>query len=76
MSEQAAAIAIVVGLTEVVKRFWLDSRFAALVALVIGVGFAFLTQGLSTVQSTALDGIIYGLTASGLYSGTKALIEK
>ena len=74
MIEQATAIAIVVGLTEVVKRFWLDSRFAALVALVIGVGFAFLTQGLSTVS--ALDGIIYGLTASGLYSGTKALIEK
>ena len=68
-------IAITLGVTEVVKRVKMPTRFLPLVALVIGIALAFIAQ-IGTIGINVLAGLTIGLTASGLFSGVKATIEK
>lgn len=65
-------IPVVAGLVEVAKRLGIPSRFAPIASLVFGFIFsALMLAEFSTVW--ALTGIITGLSASGLYSGAKAI---
>lgn len=66
-----ALIPVVIGLTALAKLY-IDSKWAPLTALALGVAGAFLFPAV-TVPVTILSGIIVGLSASGLYSGAKAL---
>lgn len=65
--------AVVVGVVEIAKRTGLPDRFAPLASLVIGVGLALLYLG-PDWQTALLTGLALGLMASGLYSGTKAVL--
>jgi len=65
-------VPIIVGLVSAIKIVGLDSRFAPILALALGVLGASVLVGFS--GSAVLGGIIAGLTASGLYSGTKATV--
>lgn len=67
----ATVVAVDMGLTQLVKMFVTGSRWAALAAVVIGVilGFFFFPGGIGAAVFT---GIVAGLTAAGLYSGTSA----
>lgn len=67
-----ALVPIIIGLTSVAKLY-LDSKWAPLIALALGIGGAFFIPA-STVAITILSGIVVGLTASGLYAGTKAVV--
>ena len=68
----ATLSAVCIGLTEVIKRAVnLPDRVVPLVSLVVGVVGALLF--LSVSRDSALLGIFAGLSASGLYSGTKAV---
>lgn len=64
-------VPIVIALTSLVKLY-LDSKFAPLVSLGLGIVISFIFPA-ATLGLTILSGIVIGLTASGLYSGTKAL---
>jgi hypothetical protein len=77
MLETATLIAITVALVEAIKRaFKMSSRFAPLLSITLGVSIAFLfAEGFKTSE-IIYTGIVVGLTASGLYSGTKAVIKK
>lgn len=65
-----ALIPIVLGLVSIVKMY-IDSKWAPLVSLVLGVATAFFVPA-ATIGLTVLQGILVGLAASGLYSGAKA----
>lgn len=67
----AIVVPIVVGLVEVAKGIGLPPRFAPIAAIALGVGLSFLS-GLSW-QTSAVQGILIGLAASGLWSGARAL---
>ena len=74
MLEITAVVAIVVGLVEAIKRATnLDSRFTPLVSIIFGVSIMS-AVGVDTVTMNIFEGVIVGLTASGLYSGTKATL--
>jgi uncharacterized membrane protein len=75
MLETATAIAVVTGVTELVKQVGLDSKYAPVVSLLLGIGIAFLFYT-NDIAQTILSGVIIGLSASGLYSGTKTIINK
>lgn len=60
---------MVFALTEVIKMAGLPSRFLPLVSIALGVGLA-----IASGQSWFV-GIVYGLTASGLYAGAKAVTK-
>ena len=67
-------VPVVLGVTEVFKRVGMTSRFAPLLSLLLGIGGGFLLGGFTTVA--ALQGIIAGLSACGLWSGVKASFFK
>lgn len=68
-----AAIPVALGLVEVVKRLGISGKYAPVASILIGIGLVSLT-GVAW-QAFIIQGIIVGLSASGLWSGTKSVIE-
>ena len=67
-----AAIPVALELVQVIKALKLPSRFSPLASLAIGIGLIALLPELSW-QATVAQGLIVGLAASGLWSGSKAI---
>lgn len=65
-------IPLTVGLVEVVKSLGIPDRFAPLASIFLGIGLSFFVM--PSLPTVILGGIVIGLTASGLYSGTRALV--
>ena len=74
MLDEAGIIALVLGIVEIVKNFGMPKKYLSIVAIVLGVGLQLLLKG-PTVEN-GIMGVILGLSASGLFSGGKALIKK
>lgn len=70
----AIYVPIILGVTEVFKMAGIDAKYAPVIAVALGVVIAYFTGGRE--WSGALTGIVWGLSASGLYSGTKSVIGK
>lgn len=70
----AAAIPVILGLVEVFKKI-VPSKFAPLISVVLGMGVVVLFAGGRFDIQIALVGIMTGLSASGLYSGSGATVE-
>lgn len=66
METELFIVPVIIGLVEVFKKLGMPSKFAPLVAVVLGA------LSVLIVANPFLVGIIYGLTACGLYSGVKA----
>lgn len=68
-------VATTTGLTEAIKRaFGLNKRYIPLVSVFFGVTQTALFVG--TTPEILLSGVIVSLTACGLYSSTKATLDK
>ncbi len=67
------SIAAVMGIVEAIKKAGLPSKYAPLVSLALGIAASFLVPG-DTVGSTVFTGVVIGLSASGLYSGTQTVL--
>ncbi len=67
-------VAVIGGLTEAVKRAGLDSRYAPIFAIVLGLVCTYFFVGKS--PETLMQGLVASLTASGLYSGIKTTLSK
>lgn len=66
-------IPVLVGVVEVVKKAGLSTRYVPAVALLLGLIVGIAIDGVTV--SAAITGLMYGLSACGLYSGTKATLE-
>jgi len=73
----AYLIPLVVGLVEVIKRATgLNSKYAPLLSLVLGLLLSGISGFFSTIGELVLSGIIVGLSSSGLYDAVgKPAIE-
>lgn len=72
-----AIVPLIVGVVQVFKQSGLPDQYAPVAALILGLAIAALialSAGTFTA-ATILTGIAYGLSASGLYSGVKAVTE-
>jgi hypothetical protein len=67
----SAAIPIVLAITQALKFKWVKDEYAPFVSMLVGIGVAFfLVHDVSSNMSqTVLSGILFGLSASGVYSG-------
>ena len=78
--EQFSPVALVVGVTEVIKRTGkVPHEFLPLVNLVLGVFFVFIMQSFLFSGSVLIQGIVTGLVAGGLYDtvkGTYSMVKK
>lgn len=71
-------VLIITQLVHIARTVGLPSRFAPMVALVLGIAIAVgaRASGVPIAPdwfSTVMDGILYGLAASGIYSGVKTI---
>ncbi len=71
----AAFVPLVVALVEGAKQIGLPTRWAPLVSLALGLvaGFVWVVPG--DPRQAVLAGLMIGLGASGLYSGTRATVK-
>ncbi len=78
MAEYAgiAFIPIVIGIVEVLKRVGLKDKFAPVASIILGVVLGILYGSDGDIKKGVLQGIYFGLSASGLYSGTKNIVEE
>lgn len=70
---ELALIPVIVGLVEVVKGVGVDSKYAMVISLALGVAIVGLLETFSA--TSVLAGVVVGLSASGLYGGTKAVLK-
>jgi hypothetical protein len=71
----AASVAVVIGIVEALKPLGLSSRYAPLVSIGLGVVSGIALRQDQDILSAVYSGILVGLSASGLYSGTKAVTK-
>lgn len=67
-----AFVPVVMAITQVFKTFIVDGRWAPLVSIASGIVLSFAIPEANIVL-TVLQGVLIGLTASGLFSGGKAM---
>jgi F0F1-type ATP synthase assembly protein I len=70
-------VPIIVAIVQAIKLTgWVKEHFAPLLAIVIGVIIGWLGDHSNPdLTSTLLTGTVYGLMASGLYSGVKTTMQ-
>lgn len=66
-------VPILIGVLEVFKRLGVPVKYVPMIAVMIGLLLGLTIEGLNI--EGALKGLAYGLSACGLYSGTKATLE-
>jgi len=74
-TEFGIATTATIALVQILKVSGLSKKYAPLVSLIIGVGTTMLFLQSASLTTIAI-GIITGLSASGLYSGTKTVATK
>ena len=68
-------IPVILGLVQAAKIAGLNTRFAPLLSIALGVVGAFVVQwSLADAGVAIIQGIIGGLSAAGLWSGTRAVL--
>lgn len=68
-------VPIVIALTQAAKGYIRDKRAWPFIAILLGVVWCVIVRLASTgdIKQAAVEGVIVGLLASGLFSGTKAV---
>ncbi len=66
---------IILALTSIVKRAGLNSRYAPLFSIVLGLFFGYFYGSFANTSFNLLAGLLAGATASGVYSGAKKTIQ-
>ena len=71
-----AVIPVIVALVQLSKQFGAGPKIQPLVALLLGIGAGFIYISPDDWKAALFQGIVMGLAAVGLWSGTKNTIEK
>jgi hypothetical protein len=66
------AVPLVVAIVEAFKMSGFNVKFAPIISLVVGLAISFAVNGDLSMGEIIVSGIIFGLTASGLYSQVKS----
>ncbi|UTI42091.1 hypothetical protein [Niallia sp. RD1] len=69
-----AIIPLILALVELLKRVGFPVKYTPVVALVLGVGFGLVYID-GDIKQSIIVGLMLGLSASGLYSGTKSVVK-
>ncbi|HFJ9314956.1 holin [Bacillus sp. AFS051223] len=72
MMSLAVMIGIVVGLSQIVKAIGLQTKYIPLLNLTLGIMLGVLFMG-GDIKTNVFQGIIIGLSASGLFDHTKIM---
>jgi hypothetical protein len=73
ISNSILIVPIILGIVQAIKMTKVPDKYAPVISVVVGVLLAFVTSGGETWGHSTIAGVIYGLSASGLYSGAKTV---
>ena len=73
---ETALVPIIMALVELAKGLGIPKKFSAVLAVIIGAIIGVIFVDPQCIKIGIFKGIVYGLTASGLYSGTKNTFEQ
>jgi hypothetical protein len=70
-------VPIIIAVVQAIKLTgWVPDKFAPIVSIAIGIIIGFIANhNLADISANLLSGVMYGLMASGLYSGVKVTME-
>lgn len=71
-----ALIPLIIGLVELMKWFGLPKKVTPIASLILGLIAGIVYVNPEDLKGGVLVGLMIGLSASGLYSGTKNTFEK
>ena len=74
-TDVTVVIAVIVGLSELVKRIGVNPKFIPIVNIIIGILAGIVYTNPGDFKAGIFTGIVMGLSASGLYSGTKNMVQ-
>lgn len=69
-----ALVPVIIGLSELLKRFGLPNRLIPLAVMAQGLFFSFFYLAPGDPKKAILLGVVLGLSSVGLFSGTKNTI--
>lgn len=69
-------IPLIIGMVELLKMYGMKKRFLPPIALVFGIVGGIFYVYPEDIKAGILVGVMMGLSASGLYSGGKAVVER
>ncbi|MBA4536726.1 hypothetical protein H1Z61_06090 [Bacillus aquiflavi] len=69
-----ALIPLIMGIVELFKRGGLPGKYSPFVAVIFGLLFGMFYLGVSLKEGFVV-GLMLGLSASGLYSGTREVVK-
>ncbi|GKV65775.1 MULTISPECIES: hypothetical protein [Sporosarcina] len=69
-------IPVIIGLIELLKLYGLPKKLMPILSLALGIGGGIFYLFPYDWKSGILGGIIMGLSASGLYSGSKTIVKR
>ncbi len=70
-----AIIPLLIGVLEILKRLGISKKIVPVISVVLGVGLGIVLFADGDTITGVIKGIFIGLSAVGLYSGTKNTIE-
>lgn len=76
--QPAAQVALIIGIAEIIKRLGLNKRYIPIIDVILGLISGILVYGVflgNGIVPGLLIGIFIGLSACGLFSGVKNLLE-
>lgn len=76
LTKSLVVVPIILGIVQAIKMTAIPERYSAIISIVIGILIAFITANGTYWGYSIMGGLIYGLSASGLYSGTKAVMDQ
>lgn len=65
-------VPVVLGVVQAIKKIGLASKWSPLVSIALGIAGAYALGGFTSLN--IIQGIVVGLSASGLWSGSKATL--
>ncbi len=75
--ELGVFVALIIGLVPVAKKLGMRSKFAPLLAIILGVGMNLVVKYLGAETGQLIvGGLIAGLTSCGIFSGVQATLKK
>lgn len=73
---ETVIIPIIMSVVELVKGLGMPRKFSAVVAVITGALLGVFIVEPQSIRAGLFKGVVYGLTASGLYSGAKNTFEQ
>jgi len=74
--DDAIIVPLIIGFTELVKRLGLPKKYAAVFSWIVGLIMAYFYVSPGDWKEMFFVGSALGLSASGLFSGTKAVMKR